>query len=549
MAEFIDELHTDEWEVETPNGWMSFDGIGKTIQYQVYEIRFDNGSVVKCADKHIFMLDDREVFCKDLKIDDDISCKTGYTKVKDIIIHDKSDNMYDLLNVDGSVYYTNDIVSHNSTLVAVYLVWYSIFNKDKNVGVVSNKEESAIDIVDRCKLIYEELPEFLKPGITEYNKKTIVFENGTTIKGAATSKNSFRGRTMNVIFADELAFVEPAWLADAFWMSNYPTISKSRESKFIIVSTPNGLGNLFHSIFTKAEKGINAFKFYKADWRCVPERDDKWAAQERSNMGKLRFNQEYGCHFLGSANTVIDEDVLKKLLDQPDPDIIVTNEKGNFRVYEKPIQGATYIIGCDCAKGTGEHFSTMQVCRLVSVKPVKVKQVAVFEDNYTDTYDFAALIDKTSKHYNDAYLMVENNGEGSAVISELWWTHENEGLVCTGTKTVNLGIRATTKTKPRAVILMKKLIEDGSLEIIDPPTINQLLTFVERGQNKFSGNGNPDDLVSALYWTPWIFEMDILEESMEFVKKSENNEEFWGEIISNDDLDSDTEGYEIIQRW
>jgi len=185
--------------------------------------------------------------------------------------------------------------SGKSTLVAVYLVWYSIFNKDKNVGVVSNKEESAIDIVDRCKLIYEELPEFLKPGITEYNKKTIVFENGTTIKGAATSKNSFRGRTMNIIFADELAFVEPAWLADAFWMSNYPTISKSRESKFIIVSTPNGLGNLFHSIFTKAEKGINAFKFYKADWRCVPERDDKWAAQERSNMGKLRFNQEYGC--------------------------------------------------------------------------------------------------------------------------------------------------------------------------------------------------------------------------------------------------------------
>ena len=257
----------------------------------------------------------------------------------------------------------------------------------------------------------------------------------------------------------------------------------------------------------------------------------------------------HNCHFLGSANTVIDEDVLKKLLDQPDPDIIVTNEKGNFRVYEKPIQGATYIIGCDCAKGTGEHFSTMQVCRLVSVKPVKVKQVAVFEDNYTDTYDFAALIDKTSKHYNDAYLMVENNGEGSAVISELWWTHENEGLVCTGTKTVNLGIRATTKTKPRAVILMKKLIEDGSLEIIDPPTINQLLTFVERGQNKFSGNGNPDDLVSALYWTPWIFEMDILEESMEFVKKSESNEEFWGEVIGTDDLDSDAEGYEIIQRW
>ena len=545
MAEFIDELYTDEWEVETPNGWMSFKGIGKTVPYQIYEVHFDNGSVIKCADNHIFMRDDIEILCKDLIINDTISCKDGYTNVVSIIVHDSYDNMYDLLDVDGSVYYTNDIVSHNSTLVAVYLIWYSIFNSDKNVGVVSNKEESAMDIIDRCKLIYEELPMFLKPGITEYNKKTIVFENGTTIKGAATSKNSFRGRTMNVIFADEFAFVEPPWLCEAFWMSNYPTISKSKVSKMIVISTPNGIGNLFHSLFTKAEKGINAFKHYKADWRCVPDRTEEWAKTEQNNMGKVRFAQEYLCEFLGSSNTVIEEGVLKNLIDQAEPDYI-SNEKGNFRQFKKPVKDGTYVIGVDCAKGTGEHYSTMQVFRLFSIKPIKMEQVAVFEDNFMDTYEFASLINKTSLYYNNAYIMCENNGEGSAVISELWWDHGNENLVCTGTKTTNLGIRATTKTKPRAVILMKKLIEDGSMIIVDSRTINQLLTFIEKGNNRFSGNGNPDDLVSALYWSSWIFEMNIFEESKEFKKKDEE-EEFWGDIFINDD--SIEEGYEVVQKW
>jgi hypothetical protein len=142
--------------------------------------------------------------------------------------------------------------------------------------------------------------------------------------------------------------------------------------------------------------------------------------------------------------------------------------------------------------------------------------------------------------------MVENNGEGAAVISELWWTHENEGLVNSGSKAANLGIRATSKTKPQAVILMKKLIEDGSMTVVDPETIEQLLTFIEKGNNRFTGNGKPDDLVSALYWMPWIFKMDILEESIVFKKKDED-EEFWGDIFN--DEDPETEGYEILQRW
>jgi hypothetical protein len=501
--------------------------------YEEYEYTVEEGQeLLKCSE-------DFWAFLKHVKIihpDDGRITFEPYQYQKDI---------FDLILNNRFVVTMVARQSGKSTLVAVYLVWYAIFHDDKRVGVVSNNEDGAIDIIDKCKLIYEELPYYLKPGATKYDVKTIGFDNGSIIRGAATSKNSFRGRAMNIIFADELAFVEPSWLADAFWMSNYPTISKSKESKFIVVSTPNGIGNLFHTLYSKAEKGTNAFKHYVADYRCLPERDNKeWADQEKSNLGSIRFNQEYGCKFLGSASTVIEEDTLKRLLDQPEAEPVM-NDQGNFRKYRNPEEGFTYLIGADCAKGTGEHSSTFQVYRLNSMKPISLTQVAVFEDNKMDTYSFAELLNRTALYYNDAYLMVENNGEGAAVISELWWHHENENLVCSGSKEKNLGIRATMKTKTQAVILMKKLIEDAAMEVIDQPTIQQLLTFIEKN-NKFTGDGKPDDLVSALYWMPWIFKMNILEDSMEFQKKS-NDDEFWGEIFNEEDPDN--EGYEVLQRW
>lgn len=182
-----------------------------------------------------------------------------------------------------------------SILVAAYILWYSIFNDDKTVGVVSNNEEGAIDILDRAKVMYEELPDWMKPGISEYNKKTITFENGTKIRARATSKDSFRGRTLNLVFADEFAFVDPQWKCDEFFTSNWPTISASSESKFIIVSTPKGIGNLFHTIYSEAERRLNTFKHFFADYTSHPDRDEKWAEEQRKNLGERRFNQEFGC--------------------------------------------------------------------------------------------------------------------------------------------------------------------------------------------------------------------------------------------------------------
>jgi len=86
-----------------------------------------------------------------------------------------------------------------STIIATYALWYAIFHPDKAIGIVSNKALSAIDILARIKLTYEELPTFLKPGVSEYSKTFCTFDNKSRIIVSSTSPDAFRGRTLNLL--------------------------------------------------------------------------------------------------------------------------------------------------------------------------------------------------------------------------------------------------------------------------------------------------------------------------------------------------------------
>jgi len=372
--------------------------------------------------------------------------------------------------------------------------------------------------------MWESLPIWLKPGVTEYAKTGVIFDNGTKIIISATSPDAFRGESMNLLILDEFAFV-PSNQAEEFWAANYPTISASKEAKIIIISTPNGMFNLFHRIYNQAKLKQNTFKHRRITWKRVPGRDKAWAEEQIKNLGEQQFNQEFNVAFLGSTNTVINPTVLKVLFTKiEEPNTYDMQDK--LQLWEKPIEGCSYIIGADPSKGTGENFSVAQILKLVSVKPVRIEQVGIYRDNNTDVYMFAEILNRLSYYYNNAYIMCENNGEGNAVIQKLWWEYENENLVNTGSKSINLGIRATRTTKPRAILLMKKLIEDGSIKLVDKYTIEELSSFIEE-KGKYFGKDRDDDCISALYWGIFLLEMGILEESYEFIKKDDSSD-VWG---------------------
>lgn len=124
---YIDINTCSDWEIETDSGWSDISCVGKTIEYDVWEIKTKSGKSIKCADTHI-LFDETfsEIFAKDLNKDsrpDKIWVRGGDGKLHlDLVVSVKNlgykENMYDIqVNDTNHRYYTNDILSHNSVFL------------------------------------------------------------------------------------------------------------------------------------------------------------------------------------------------------------------------------------------------------------------------------------------------------------------------------------------------------------------------------------------------------------------------------------------------
>ena len=183
--------------------------------------------------------------------------------------------------------------------VAAYIVWYLLFNDDKTVAILANKASAAREIMSRVQLMIEHLPKWLQQGVVEWNKGNIAFENNSKAFTAATSSSDIRGRSVNFLYVDEVSIV-PNMVADEFFTATYPTISSGRTTKIVLTSTPLGL-NHFWKFWTEAENGINGFVPVRVDYWEHPNRDEKWADEQRKLLGELKFQQEVLCSFIGSS--------------------------------------------------------------------------------------------------------------------------------------------------------------------------------------------------------------------------------------------------------
>ena len=90
-----------------------------------------------------------------------------------------------------------------TTIVSILALHYVCFNERKSCFVLGNKEATAIELLDRIKLAFEYLPLWLKPSVVEMSKTKIVFDNGSSLTASATSSDSIRGRSANMLLIDE----------------------------------------------------------------------------------------------------------------------------------------------------------------------------------------------------------------------------------------------------------------------------------------------------------------------------------------------------------
>ncbi len=158
---------------------------------------------------------------------------------------------------------------------AIFMLHKILFDNDKNIMIVANKGDTAVEIVDKIKSIYTLLPFFLKPGIKTWNQKSLTFENGCRIKTSARTKTPAIGFTIDVLYLDEFAHI-PSNIIEPYYTAAFPTTAAVQNSKIIITSTPNGM-NLFHRLLTDAERPEgdpqkNNYKAMRVYWYQVPGR-------------------------------------------------------------------------------------------------------------------------------------------------------------------------------------------------------------------------------------------------------------------------------------
>lgn len=394
-----------------------------------------------------------------------------------------------------------------STTTCAFILWYIIFHSEKTVALLANKGDTAREILGRIQLAYQHLPKWLQQGVKEWNKGSFELENDSRVIAAATSSDAIRGYSINLLFIDEAAFIEN-W--DEFFTAVYPTISSGTESKIVLVSTPNGL-NHFYKTWVGANEDRNGYKAIKVMWHDVPGRDEAWkqGTLAAMNFDTEKFEQEYCVEFMGSSGTLIAGWKLKELVYQRP-----IHESDGLKMFVSPEKDRAYVSVVDVSRGKGLDYSTFSI---IDVTSMPYNQVCTYRSNMVTPWDFAEVVNRVCRAYNNAATLVEINDIGEQVSHALHNDFEYENVLFTehagrGGKrittgfgaNVDKGVRTTKTVKTVGCSLLKLLVEQNQLIVNDENTIMELATFSKKGQSYEAEPGTHDDMVMGLVLFGWL---------------------------------------------
>lgn len=402
-----------------------------------------------------------------------------------------------------------------------FLLWYAIFHPDKTVLIASNKSTNAMELIGKIRYAYEELPNWLKPGIDadNWNKHTCSFDNKSRIVSTTTSKDSGRGLAISLIYCDELAFVKPH-VQEEFWDSILPTISTG--GAMIITSTPNGDSNLFARMWFTAvgkmpeERDEGSFMPLHVKWDQPPGRNEKFKREMIDKLGERKWQQEFECMFISSDHTLFDsyhitqaELTAKRRIEEftrLDPN---KDEKGyvpsypyrvaGHKFWKKIDQNKTYLVGVDPSTGSGEDYTVFQVFEFPSLIQVLEYRTNTMSSPVAYT-QLKNLLKFLEAYTREIYFSVENNGVGNGMIS-LYEADVDPPIhahFVSEPGANKLGMFTTAPTKIRAALKFKELFERGQMTLNSETLFHEMKNYVRRDGAYAANVGGHDDTIAAV---------------------------------------------------
>jgi len=423
-----------------------------------------------------------------------------------------------------------------STLTAGYALWLMLFHSDKKILVIATKQGTAKNLVTKVSVMHDNLPSWLRGKVTEDNKLSLAFTNGSSILAEASSPEAGRSESLSLLILDEAAFIKDI---DTIWAAASLTLATGGDC--IMLSTPNGVGNLFHKVWTAAEEGVGfvagfnedgeleqimteeekedlkqfAFNPIRLHWSVHPERDKAWRQNQDNKLGKRKAAQECDCDFITSGETVIEGSIIKWYEDNRcKPPREKTNIDHNLWIWEYPRIGGTYIVAADPARGDGKDSSAFQVLDVENLE-----QVAEYK-GFIGTKEFGNLCVEIATKYNDALLVVENQAMGWAVIQQIiergyknllyssadmmvvdiqqQIKREYDMRTPDSTHKLVAGITAGPKIRPLVVSKLDEYFREQQLLIYSKRAIGELYTFIWVNGRPDHMAGYHDDTLFAL---------------------------------------------------
>jgi hypothetical protein len=413
--------------------------------------------------------------------------------------------------------------------------------------LLANKADTTKEIIDKTKVVIENMPFFLKPGIHKYDVMNMKLDNGCRLIGQSTTAKSGIGFTIHLLFLDEFAHIPPN-IVDPFYENVYPTLSSSKVSRIIITSTPNGF-NKFYEIYSGADSGQNEYKPFRVDWWQVPGRDDAWYKRELKNLGSEEaFNRQYGNEFVSSSSLLLDPqemkvlrkrmkkfepvelddfdnihiDVSKHLFFDPAFDIETAKDENNY-----------WLFSIDIAEGNGGDYSVINIFKVdpMSKKEIenvvspgamydffKLKQIGVFRSNEHPIEDFAKILYTLSIDVFNAEntkLIIEYNTYGSILIKYLQTVFPqrndfDEEMILRfkhrhDSNALKPGIKVKSDNKPIFCQNFKKLFSMNRIETREWFTAKEASVFGKLKNGSYGAQmGHDDTIMTAITATEFF---------------------------------------------
>lgn len=551
-------------KVLTDVGYQPISYIYNTKPFKIYKVILENGYSIECADKHMLFDENLNIIYADELVESvsKIMTDKGPSVVKHVSISKVKVSMCDV-SVDHPYhrYYTNGILSHNSTTTAIFCLWSVLFRNDRNALILSKSGPAGQDLIKKIKDMYLYLPYHLKLGTLKWNQSEIAFDNNSTISTEAFSPTAGLGKTINFLILDEFAWCPPNDV-ELFYNNILPTVTADTNSNICIMSTQNGF-NLFYKLWHAAETGKSMYAPFKVDWWQVPQwdpenhiwkkRDNAWKAMMVGVLGSEEaFYYQYGTQFSASDKCLVSRECLGKIRDLTYLFMAPTDDSWYFSLHKTELKFKKdydlhwlkigwFIILVDLAEGGGNDFTTFNIIEVIGKD--KFEQVGYWHCNTIDleqaSLEFWVLYGQLFNP-NKTIVSVEWNTYGALFYNYLKNLNEPEYMpeaswrwqvnqlgefdlanlirYKKGSQEDNIanlngfknsktipGIRLSHATKISACALLKMMLEKFDVIITDLLTVSELENFEDKnGNGSYAAAYGHDDLIMTFVQLPLL---------------------------------------------